>query len=370
MNKLFYYGLTKENYKKCKNTNDAYMIKTNKVLSCVAAVAMFVLFIASIFLEQLSKFKFIYLSFFVVFALFTIAALAIGDKKYKHPIIGMYIICTILYGFGLSLALQYPDKKSTIIQLQFVLLPLLFTDKPFRVSLYILGILGTYLTCVFLLQDKSIMFEEAFNAISLSCLSIITHFIISNRRLKGFFNKEKYVETIKELIETQDEIFLIYHTDPLTGLYNRGQLFDNLKKVSNDSIKSPKAIVMIDIDHFKQINDTYGHLKGDLALSEFSKELKKLKYNGEITFYRYGGDEFIALIYEYKDEKFTKLSEDIHDAAKKVIINPDYKMTVSIGVAYINRDDDKNVDVEKWVANADEAVYEAKKAGRNQTFYK
>lgn len=185
------------------------------------------------------------MSFFIVFALFSIVSLIIKDKKYKYLLFAIYLICTLFYIFGISLALQYPDKKSTIIQLQFVLLPLLFTDKPLRTSLYILGILGAFLTCVLTLQDKSIMFEESFNAICLSLLSIVTHFLISNGRLKGFYAKEKNEETIKELVETQNKILLISQSDSLIGLYNRGVLFDVLNKVSRETIICPKAIIRL-----------------------------------------------------------------------------------------------------------------------------
>ncbi|MFA6755478.1 MAG: GGDEF domain-containing protein [Bacilli bacterium] len=368
INNILHYGLTKEEFDKCGSRNEEYCFKNNKVFSIVSVVTMLILFIVSLFFEELAKFRYVYLSFFIAFIIITIISFLIKKDKHHIGLIGVYIICTVYYAFGIFLAMQYTGQKSTIIQLEFVLLPLLFTDKPVRVFIYILTMLATYMTTLFLFQDKSILFAECFNAVALSLLSVFTSYIISKNRMKGFFAEISNKETISELKEIQKKLLYSSERDSLTGLLNRGKLFETLTKIDEESAPAPKALLMIDVDHFKLINDTYGHPEGDRVLANFSSEMLKLKNNGNINIYRYGGDEFIILAYKYKDSELEELAKDIHKGANKIIFGKDKNLSVSIGIA-LNSDID-NRNYEKWVDRADKAAYEAKNNGKNQTTYK
>lgn len=120
----------------------------------------------------------------------------------------------------------------------------------------------------------------------------------------------------------------------------------------------------------KLINDNLGHSTGDQVLIDFYHELLFLKTNGKIEFYRYRGDEFVALVYEYKDEKFNQLSSDIHQAANNIKIDEKPIITISVGIAYLNKNENGSIKYDQWLIRADEAVYETKHNGRNQTCYK
>ena len=165
-----------------------------------------------------------------------------------------------------------------------------------------------------------------------------------------------------------DEISKI---DFVTNIYNR-RYFDKVfmeewenSKNDNDSL----AVVMIDIDKFKEYNDRYGHIKGDHCLERVSSEIKKVMEETGDVVSRYGGEEFICLIKnsdlkkaEYVAEKIRKSVEDLSIEHKGW---PQYKIvTVSIGIASVKPASD--LIPERIISMADEALYRAKDSGRNK----
>lgn len=155
--------------------------------------------------------------------------------------------------------------------------------------------------------------------------------------------------------------------DKLTGLNNRGA-FDNSLKREIDLAQrqhSPMSLVMLDIDFFKAVNDTYGHSGGDLALKKLAISLIDSMRASDIAF-RYGGEEF-ALILSNTDSKAALLvAERIRVAISQLNCNDGsrtFGFTVSLGVAQLEHGEKGDA----LFARADSALYNAKKAGRNQT---
>ncbi|MCR5402738.1 MAG: GGDEF domain-containing protein [Butyrivibrio sp.] len=149
--------------------------------------------------------------------------------------------------------------------------------------------------------------------------------------------------------------------DPLTGLNNRKQLshsFDQLKKAGGDQEKL--YLLLIDANHFKQINDTYGHLQGDLALKMIAEALRKScrETVRRAVVARYGGDEFTILISSDSEEKIKEIKTGINRHLEEIVKNEQvpFELTVSIGIATASENDQlKNV-----IAKADQAMYEEK----------
>ncbi|MBI1810570.1 MAG: diguanylate cyclase, partial [Nitrospirae bacterium] len=158
-------------------------------------------------------------------------------------------------------------------------------------------------------------------------------------------------------------------TDQLTGLYNRRHLETILKEEFKRTFryKTPLTCMMIDIDHFKTINDTFGHHAGDAVLKETAKIITENAREID-TVARWGGEEFIVILPQ------TKKEEAMHPASRiltsisehKFTGISDEKITVSIGVAsipHLSLDIDSK---EKLIQTADCALYEAKRKGRNR----
>ncbi len=154
-------------------------------------------------------------------------------------------------------------------------------------------------------------------------------------------------------------------TDVLTGLLNRRKLFETLTYLETEESEKPSGIFMIDIDHFKEFNDNYGHAAGDECLKHFGELLTRFAQNFRLCFYRYGGEEFLAFVYGYGENELLSIAESLRIAMQSEDIDG-HQITVSIGVAYCDEDQVKNY--ESIIARADQAVYIAKRTGRNKVY--
>lgn len=170
----------------------------------------------------------------------------------------------------------------------------------------------------------------------------------------------------KQLEEILKKVEVLAITDSLTGLYNRRH-FENIlekefKKANRYNI--PLSCMMIDLDHFKEINDEYGHHKGDVVIKEVSKKIKDSIRDIDVPA-RWGGEEFIVLLPMTNKENAYKAAERISNIIKEIKF-PDIKrqLTISVGIAEIPDPSVKNV--EKLIQVADLALYEAKRKGRNR----
>lgn len=157
--------------------------------------------------------------------------------------------------------------------------------------------------------------------------------------------------------------------DSMTGLYNRLHLEAELQDVWSWSkrYKRPLAVVIMDLDHFKAVNDTYGHLAGDKVLKEFAQLLQASGRESDIIG-RYGGEEFIVVLQEASLEDGITYAERLLNETRLHVFcegQYDLHLTVSLGVAYADQKKLLDSDVQQVVGQADQAMYAAKRAGRN-----
>ena len=158
-------------------------------------------------------------------------------------------------------------------------------------------------------------------------------------------------------------------TDSVTTLLNRRALVDRLSHEMERARRyaTPLALLMVDLDHFKDINDTHGHLVGDEALREVARMLQSAVRNVDIVA-RYGGEEFAIVLPETSNEGAVAFAERVRErVAEHVFANerlPSMRITVSVGVASVPATGIESV--EDFFARSDEALYRAKAGGRNQ----
>lgn len=174
-----------------------------------------------------------------------------------------------------------------------------------------------------------------------------------------------------ELERLHHALELTARTDPLTGTGNRRRLEDDLRAVRARIDRSgfTYGIAEIDVDHFKGINDRYGHAVGDDVLRRIAQAIEGSLRAGDAV-YRLGGEEFLAVLYvptlESLDAATTRICTVVMDLAIEHVDNPPHgKVSVSIGATLIGPLDLDQSD-EQWIARADTGLYEAKKAGRNR----
>ena len=156
--------------------------------------------------------------------------------------------------------------------------------------------------------------------------------------------------------------------DPLTGLFNRRYLNETLEReiVRAGRENVPLSVIMADVDHFKMINDTYGHPVGDKFLVEIASLLKSHARGSDIVS-RYGGEEFLLVLPGTALDSAARRAEEIRQKCAEIIIQhegKDLKVTMSFGVAIYP---DHGKEAEEIIVKADKALYRAKAQGRNRT---
>ena len=156
-------------------------------------------------------------------------------------------------------------------------------------------------------------------------------------------------------------------TDPLTGIYNRRMLTSCLDEEMRKCYENgkPLTVCIIDIDHFKQINDVYGHLRGDKVLIELARFLKESISENDILG-RYGGEEFLVIFKNQDLPDALKTAEKFRKALPEQSWENVRPITISCGMSEYT----KGISYSDFVGSADKYLYEAKETGRNKIAYR
>lgn len=184
-----------------------------------------------------------------------------------------------------------------------------------------------------------------------------------------FLQKEKLAKALGELETTHAELATTHRKlaekarrDDMTGMLNRESFFAVLDGTHQH--ESRGALLIIDADHFKSINDSYGHLTGDKALLEIAAAIRRGVRAGDVLG-RIGGEEFAALLSGTTDEEAMQVAERIRKEVEQIRFRPDERtvpLTVSIG----GIDCEPGATVSDLMRVADRRLYEAKRRGRNR----
>lgn len=189
-----------------------------------------------------------------------------------------------------------------------------------------------------------------------------------NAQMERYFSEvrvrtEKKMQALQQsLLMRQQELQETTHlakTDSLTGLLNRRAFDERIKQSFLHTMRqrsSPLSLLLFDLDHFKEINDKFGHQVGDEHLKKMANILRTIIREDVDLAFRFGGDEFAAVIYADYPLACEK--------ARQVLKAMDSK--VSIGIANINQDTQDDLTVDEFIHRADNALYEAKNRGRGQ----
>lgn len=173
-----------------------------------------------------------------------------------------------------------------------------------------------------------------------------------------------------ELKRKTDLLEMLAHADGLTGVANRRQ-FDQLYRqewLRCERRESPLSLVMIDVDHFKQYNDKYGHGQGDECLRRVAKALAEVVQRQGDLLARYGGEEFIALLPEASARDALRLAERMRDAIDALQLEHQHSScanTVSVSIGIFSQVPTHHVSRADFLRAADRALYRAKMEGRN-----
>ncbi|MDI7259948.1 MAG: diguanylate cyclase [Thermodesulfobacteriota bacterium] len=167
--------------------------------------------------------------------------------------------------------------------------------------------------------------------------------------------------TLKEKEKLEEEVRRLSITDDLTGLFNHRYFFKTLESelVRKNRQKTSLSLLMFDVDNFKRYNDRYGHLEGDRVLKRIGEIVKQSIRSNVDSGYRYGGDEFAALLIGATRDQALSIAERIRSTIEQAGFE---KITVSIGLAEFK----EHFDLEGFVKSSDDSMYAAKNSGGNR----
>jgi len=183
---------------------------------------------------------------------------------------------------------------------------------------------------------------------------------------------KRVLELERSLKDANEEIRILSITDPLTGTYNRGYMTERLPQEIKRARRYSRAlsIILCDIDHFKKVNDTYGHLVGDRVLKDFARCIRhSIRQDVDWTA-RYGGEEFLIVLPETDANGASVMAERLKSELSQRVTETQGKqisITASFGVTGFGPDTpDEMISPEAMISKADKYLYQAKREGRNR----
>lgn len=183
-------------------------------------------------------------------------------------------------------------------------------------------------------------------------------------------NAEYFVASVKDItkeVKLQKELKNLAMRDSLTGIYNRHKVNEIIDEeiIRQSRYNNSFALLMLDIDHFKSVNDNYGHGVGDIILQELSNLVVKNIRKSD-KFARWGGEEFLIILPQTTAEGAFKYAQKLVDVIATYEFSEVSKLTISVGVSIYREGESKT----EFLKRTDEALYIAKEKGRNRVIFK
>ncbi|SEF94753.1 diguanylate cyclase (GGDEF) domain-containing protein [Eubacterium ruminantium] len=343
-NYFFYCGIEKDEYNAIKK--DAYIsnFEVWRILHFLMAAVFGVMYIGSLFSDLMKDSSWLYLCSFV----YSVIGIVLLFKMKKDSLAAqllIYLSISLLFLFACILSLNKPDVPAVSFIAFLLITPMFMIDKPFFMAIELI-----VASTIFLIWTHSVKQYESWqidfaNVITFTAVGIFLNVIANSLR-------------IKEFVLTR-EINVQKDTDDLTGLMNKGAITREINHFLLDKSTNKGLLFMMDIDHFKSINDTYGHDTGDDVIRQFGSFLDKNFTHNEIIG-RFGGDEFIMFIRNNDNpEEALRIAGNIVEGIQKNVILAEgrQKISLSIGIAIYHGIEKNYSEIFK---KADIALYEAK----------
>ena len=227
---------------------------------------------------------------------------------------------------------------------------------------------GHDVTHTFVVNASSVIDDHGKKQGAMITFDDVTELEITNEQLKQTL--QQLQESAEKINKQNDELQILATHDPLTGCLNRRSLFEGYEALFDEALRTgkPLSCVMMDIDHFKNINDNYGHNAGDKVLQTVADTVKGVLRDSDKVF-RYGGEEFCILLPGATLEVATRVAERVREtiensAVADVRSGTNIRVTSSLGISITGNG---AVNLSQLIDEADQALYYSKENGRNQT---
>ena len=343
----------KENQLWVHNAHEIEQINHNILILCliIICVGSFLLSIASTFNESFSLLKLPYYGLFGITSL--ILWRATRENQNISSLVRLYIVHTLLMLFSAyGGAVVAPESPSTLILGFVFVFSLTVFDKISRVNFVMLMYLIFYVLFVTPFKAYDVIFMDLMNVIGFSSVAMALGGYLRHLQLEN--------------IELRRQSRLKETTDVVTGLENRTKLQEIMQ--DPQTLSNVCAVLMMDIDHFKAYNDTYGHQKGDECLKQVSAVLSTLTRKHKLSVYRYGGEEFLGIVWNDETATPHRICETIIHNIEALAIKHEksdfHHVTTSLGYSVMKKTHPQTIS--QLIAQADQALYQSKHNGRNQ----
>ena len=344
-NYFFCCGIGKDPYREMKK--DAYISNfvVWRILHGLMAVVFALLFLSSLFNDLLRPNLIFYLVLFL-YSLFAIASFSILKKDSLAAQIIIYLSISVLFIFACLITQNKPELPATTFIVFLLVAPMFMIDRPVFMALELICASAVFLVWMYFVKPYEIWEMDMINVIPFTLLGIVLNIIANTIRIREF--------VLTRQIEIQKD------TDDLTGLKNKGALTREISAYLADPATKKAMLFILDVDHFKSINDTYGHDVGDLVISGLGHLIGEKFQADEITG-RFGGDEFIIFVKNVADPEKTRIiAAEIITGAFDSIKIPDTGegVNVSVGAALYTGGE---ITYPELFKKADIALYQAKR---------
>ena len=343
-NYFLYCGIEKDEYNAVKK--DAYISNfvVWRSLHIFMTVIFGALFITTFFNVPLTINRVFYLCAFLYSGIFMWFFFILKKDSLLAQFL-IYISITMLFLLGGFITKNNPVAPATTFIALLLITPMFMIDRPFFMTIELCGVSTILIIWMHSVKAYDVWMVDLINVIIFTVVGIFLNIIANSIR-------------IREFVLTR-EINIQKDTDEMTGLMNKSAITREINEFLADPLSDKGIMFMLDIDHFKAINDTYGHDVGDRVIAQVGNFLFKKFVNGEIAG-RFGGDEFIVFIKDTENlDAVHNIAKEIVEGASQSIMLPDdrVKVSVSIGIA-IYKGQEKNYS--EIFKKTDIAMYKAK----------
>ena len=343
-----------------KNTNELFLSNKDRIIEgnnnllnnlVVSEILIFgILAILSLVVSTLNLLTNVYLFSFVVLLIFYLTGYnkAFNNLLFKKIRLLVYIIVSLAFGVYIG-AIYNVVLSATMINVIMMCISIVFITPLIQICVVnaITGFIFLYLSYTY--KSYNLFYYDMVNFICTYVLTTITAYNVLYLRFELIY---------EELILSKSLIL-----DDLTNLYNRKELY---KILESNFQQEYCSVAMIDVDNFKKINDTHGHLIGDECLKQLSIILKKYHQKYNVTVSRFGGEEFVVTSCAYNKHTFLKILNELRLEIQDLEINAkNIKLNITVSVGVSSLDSEPN-DFIQLLSHADIALYKAKSKGKNQ----
>lgn len=364
-----YYGFSRKNYNECINSIEQANQSSIKFVYIVSIVMISYLLTLSLLFNFLDPYRTIYLvTDFLLIILFPFFKHCLRKDKTKCRFY-IFFLMSIIFGLGIALGMPITDEISTAFPVLLVIVPIFFIDNSTRMSFFTAGVCAIYCAISYYIKDSQVAFWDMFDGVSFCIISFVSHYYVNSRIMRGMLSEKKRDAVLESYRKVQMELKSKVQKDPLTQLYNRSA-FIELATIHFEKCQQtgcPLVLGILDLDHFKDINDTYGHQTGDRVIIDVADILRSTLRSGDIVG-RLGGDEYIFILNDISDKK--AISDIIHRVLNSIERVGKRKKLSLHGSAGLVIAASNEMGFDNLYQKADIALYQSKNSGRNRfSFY-